>query len=180
MLYNLLIVCLEIIPMIIGYAFLLRFWTQKHQISVPTNIARYLIQMTDWLVKPLRKALPIKNSGIWAPLVASLLIALLRAVLEASFFSAGNIRIILFLTLMSLLQWICYGFMAILLIEAIFSWINPLTPFAFFIREMTSPLLSPIRKIIPTLGRFDFSPMIAFFLLQIALRLISQLLSRLI
>ena len=95
-------------------------------------------------------------------------------------FRVGDCQMVIFLTLMSLVRWVCYGFMAMLFIEAVLSWVNPAAPFAFFIRSMTEPLLSPVRRVVPTLGQFDFSPMIVFFLLHLTLRLISQLLSFLV
>lgn len=180
MLSNLLSVCLEIIPMVLGCAFLLRFWAQRCQASAPLNIARYITRMTDWLVIPLYKTLFMKKGSDWASLVGGILVAWMAAVLDTWLFGMTTIRIIVFLTLMSLLRWICYGFMAMLFVEAVFSWVNPYSPFAFFIRSMTEPLMRPVRKMVPTLGRFDFSPMIVFFLLHIALRLLSQLLSVLI
>ena len=180
MLSDLLSVCLEIIPMVLGCAFLLRFWAQRCQASAPLNIARYIVRMTDWLVMPLYKTVFMKRGADWAALVGGILVAWVAAVLDTWLFSMITVRIVLFLTLMSLVRWIFYGFMAMLFIEAVLSWVNPYTPFAFFIRSMTEPLMRPVRKVVPTLGRFDFSPMIVFFLLHIGLRSISRLLSVLI
>jgi len=54
------------------------------------------------------------------------------------------------------------------------SWIpvgrgNPLFPVISFIHQVTEPILAPIRQIIrqlvPGIGMFDFSPMVALFLL---------------
>lgn len=38
--------------------------------------------------------------------------------------------------------------------------------------EITEPVLGPLRRIIPTIGMFDFSPMIALLLLQFLQRLV--------
>jgi YggT family protein len=50
------------------------------------------------------------------------------------------------------------------------SWfINPYTtsnPVYLFLIEITEPILAPLRSIIPRLGMFDLSPMVALFLLQ--------------
>ena len=89
-----------------------------------------------------------------------------------NYFSA---RIILFLVALSLLNWIIYGFMGLLIIEAIFIWVNPYSPIASFVRDLNSPLLEPVRRFLPTLGGFDFSTLIVFFLLQIVSRTITHL-----
>jgi YggT family protein len=43
------------------------------------------------------------------------------------------------------------------------------------IHEITEPILGPIRSIMPKLGMFDLSPMIAMFLLFIMLRIAMSL-----
>lgn len=35
------------------------------------------------------------------------------------------------------------------------------------LHEMTEPILGPLRRIIPSIGMFDFSPMIALLILQL-------------
>ncbi len=180
MLTELLSVCFEIIPMILGCAFLLRFWAHRSHAVVPFNVARCIVLMTEWLVMPLHKTVFMKRGGEWASLVAAVLIAWMASVLNTWLFGLVTVQTVIFLTLMSLVRWVCYGFMAMLFIEAVLSWVNPAAPFAFFIRSMTEPLLRPVRRVVPTLGQFDFSPMIVFFLLHLMLRLISQLLSFLV
>jgi YggT family protein len=51
----------------------------------------------------------------------------------------------------------------------IMSWIDPSGQYSIsrIIREITEPIIGPIRKLIPSVGMFDFSPLIALFLLNI-------------
>jgi len=63
--------------------------------------------------------------------------------------------------------------MALLVLEAIFSWVNPSAPFAPLIRALNEPVLNPIRKILPSLGGLDFSPLLALLLLQVVHRVLS-------
>jgi YggT family protein len=51
----------------------------------------------------------------------------------------------------------------------IMSWIDPSgqNKVSQIIREITEPIIGPIRKLIPSVGMFDFSPLIALFLLNI-------------
>ena len=56
--------------------------------------------------------------------------------------------------------------------RVIMSWIapNPRNPLSMFIIQITEPILAPIRqgisKIIPNMGAFDLSPMVALILLN--------------
>jgi YggT family protein len=61
-----------------------------------------------------------------------------------------------------------------ILARVILSWFpsaanNPIGKFLF---EVTEPILGPIRRILPSFGMIDFSPIVAFFLLQILQQLI--------
>ena len=79
------------------------------------------------------------------------------------------------MSLFRVIQWIVYGLMALLILEAIFSWVNPHAPFAPFIRALNEPVLLPLRKILPPFGGLDFSPMVALILLQIMNRVMASL-----
>jgi YggT family protein len=81
------------------------------------------------------------------------------------------------LSLLRLVQWALYGLMGLLLIEVIFSWVNPHAPLAPRVRALNEPLMRPLRRVIPPLGGIDFSPIVAFLLLRIALSLASAILA---
>ena len=54
--------------------------------------------------------------------------------------------------------------------RVIISWIAPshsTNPIINIIYQMTEPLLSPLRKVIPRVGMFDFTPMIAIIVLAL-------------
>jgi YggT family protein len=69
-----------------------------------------------------------------------------------------------------------YGLMGLLLIEVIFSWVNPHAPLAPLVRAMNEPMMRPLRRVIPLMGGIDLSPIVAFLLLRIALSVSSALL----
>ena len=45
--------------------------------------------------------------------------------------------------------------------------IRPDNPLVVIVSQITDPVLMPLRRIIPSIGMFDISPMIAIVLLQI-------------
>jgi YggT family protein len=61
-------------------------------------------------------------------------------------------------------------------IRIIFSWTNfdPTNPIYTIVHEITEPVLAPIRSFMPRMG-FDFSPMVASFILFILLNAGRQL-----
>lgn len=57
----------------------------------------------------------------------------------------------------------------ILIAAALLSWVNPdpYNPIVNFLYRVTEPLLSRIRRILPSMGPVDFSPMVAFALIYV-------------
>ena len=62
--------------------------------------------------------------------------------------------------------------------RALLSWFDPgfNTAIGRIIYEVTEPIIGPIRKVMPSLGMFDISPIIALLLLQLLNRLIQNVL----
>ena len=48
-----------------------------------------------------------------------------------------------------------------------------------FIYEITEPILGPLRRVVPSLGGFDISPMLGLLLIELARRVLFALLARL-
>jgi len=53
-------------------------------------------------------------------------------------------------------------------IRALLSWfpVSPQNPLVVLLIQITDPILQPMRRVIPRLGMFDLTPMIAILVLQ--------------
>lgn len=166
MLVTILKLIVDAIAVLLGSALLLRFWMQAIRVRPPAQVAQFTFQLSDWLVRPLRRVVPGMGGYDWASLIGAFLIVLLAT---SVFFLAGwPVQLVLLVACERFLSWILYGFMALLVIEVIFSWINPHAPLAPFVRALNEPLLRPIRKVVPLIGNLDLSVLVALILLQIA------------
>jgi YggT family protein len=154
------------IATLLGGALLLRFWMQAIRVRPPSSVAQFTFQLSDWLVRPLRRIVPGVGGYDWASLIGAFLIVLLAT--SVLFFGGWTAQAILLMALQRFLEWILYGFMILLVLEAIFSWINPHAPLAPFVRALNEPLLRPLRRIVPLVGNLDLSLLVALILLQIA------------
>ncbi|HEX2036073.1 MAG TPA: YggT family protein [Chloroflexota bacterium] len=66
---------------------------------------------------------------------------------------------------------------AAIILRAIFSWFVPPTSdnvIFRILRDVTEPLLSPIRRVVPSMGALDLSPFVAVILLQLMGSLVVQ------
>ncbi len=174
-LHSIFMLIVDAVASILAGVMLLRFWMQVVRVRPPQSVGQFVYQLSDWLVKPLRRVMP-GGAYDWASLLGAFLIVLLSIIAAVGVESGFDFKTILLLSLVRFFQWIFYGFMATLIIEAIFSWVNPYAPLAPFVRALNEPLLRPLRKIIPLVGGVDLSPLAALILLQIAVRVVTTLL----
>jgi len=72
------------------------------------------------------------------------------------------------------LRLLCEVLTIVIFLRAIMSWISPdmTNGLARVLYQVTEPLLSPLRRIIPRVGLFDLTPLVAIILLQVISRLL--------
>ena len=61
--------------------------------------------------------------------------------------------------------------------RVIVSWIAPMgsnNPLITLVYQITEPILAPLRRIIPRIGAFDFTPMIALIILAVIQRVLNS------
>ncbi|WP_371868311.1 YggT family protein [Duganella margarita] len=166
MLISILKLIVDAIAVLLGGALLLRFWMQAIRVRPPSSVAQFTFQLSDWLVRPLRRIVPGVGGYDWASLIGAFVIVL--AATSVMFLAGWPAQLVLLAAVQRFLEWILYGFMALLVVEAIFSWVNPHAPLAPFVRALNEPLLRPIRRVVPLVGNLDLSLLVAIILLQIA------------
>ncbi len=154
---------------------LFRFWMQAVRVRPPYSMGQFIFKMTDWLVLPLRRLLPGVGGYDWASLAGTVGVAMLSMALQLGMRSAFAVEPWLLLSLLSLVHWVAYGFIGLIIVEVIFSWINPQAPLAPVVRGMTEPLLRPFRRLLPAIAGVDLSPILAFLALRIIVFVIENL-----
>lgn len=146
--------------------------------------SRTIRRLSDGLVIPVRGSM--RNVGIdpkFAPLVVILVSILLGYFILRLLGTIGStlegiIASIARGDVIAVIGYILYGLLSIyillLFVRIIFSWgmVSYQNRIMRFLVDITEPLLAPLRRMIPPLGRMDISPLIAFlilFLFQVAI-----------
>ncbi|MBI2847184.1 MAG: YggT family protein [Chloroflexi bacterium] len=65
---------------------------------------------------------------------------------------------------------LCQVLSIAIFIRVILSWFpvgTPSNPFVAFVYQVTEPILTPLRQILPRTGALDFSPLVAIVILQV-------------
>ncbi len=156
--------------------FLLRFMMQAMRISFAGQLGDFVVKLTSWAVKPLRRIIPGSGGYDWASLVAALGIQLLLSLLLFGLAGPsinadpGSITLMaLWFAVRSLLRLAVYILIGAMILQAVLSWINPYSPLSAPANQLTRPILDPIRRILPTISGIDLSPLVAILLLQVVL-----------
>ena len=180
MVANIVSLIIDTVSTLLAGVLLLRFWMQAVRVRPPFSLGQFMFRTTDWLVLPLRRVLPGLGGFDWASLVGGLLIALLSVAIGLGVRSAFAVELWLMLSLHSLIHWVVYGFIGLLFLEVIFSWVNPDAPLAPIVRALNQPLMRPLRRFIPPIAGVDLSPILAFLMLRVVLFVTDSLLLGLI
>lgn len=185
MLIRILAFLLETVFFILIASALLRAWMNWLRINMKVQPGGFVMALTDWVVKPLRRTLPksLTQSSIdWASVVAAALFALAHALLwwllfgvlmapgdaGLDFTPVALVGLGIF-ALKMLLRVTLQTLFILVLGYAILSWVQPGSPGYLLLGRLTEPLLAPLRRVIPTLGGVDLSALIVLVVLQIGL-----------
>ncbi|CAG2156529.1 hypothetical protein LMG31506_05731 [Cupriavidus yeoncheonensis] len=169
---------LDTVFTLFGMALLLRVWMQVTRMPTRNPVSQGVFQVTDWLVRPLRRVIPGLGGIDWATVTGAWLTALAFLLLVATLTGRDLLDFLPMLLLAALLYVLKWGIslvMWVTLLMAILSWVNPHSPVTPAINHLTAPLLRPIQRVMPRLGGFDMSPLVLFLVAQILLMIIARL-----
>jgi YggT family protein len=152
-------------------AVLLRFLLQWCGADFYNPISQFLVKVTHPPLKILRRFVPsigkIDTSSLVLLLTLQMLSDFSILLLKGVTINIGALTILSITQLISLLiNVLVFAVFA----RALLSWVNPGTfnAAASILATLTEPLLELCRKVIPSLGGIDLSPLAALLLLQLA------------
>ena len=149
---------------------LLRFILQLVRANFYNPLCQFIVKATQPLLKPLRRVIPSLFGLDMSSLVLAILVQMVifAIVLTLSYMSFN---------ILGLLAWAIIGVTALflkvfffaLIISVILSWVAPgsNSPGAELVNQITEPALAPFRRMLPSMGGLDISPIIAFMVIQL-------------
>lgn len=155
----------------------LRMIANQADLNPFTWASRTIRRLTDTLIGPVRRALV--GFGVdakFSPLVTILLAIILgwfalQLISSIANTLAGIINSIAANAFVALIGYILYGlvslYILLIFIRIIFSWgmVSYSNRIMRWLLNVTEPLLAPLRRMVPPLGTFDISPIVAFIIL---------------
>jgi len=142
---------------------LLRIALQAMRANFYNPICQAIYRITNPVLMPLQRLMPVRRIH-WPALVLALLLALLWMwILTAMRGGAPGLAALMLLGVAKLLDFSLVMAMLLIVLRALLSLVgggydNPILP---VLAQLTDPLLRPIQRVLPSLGGFDLSPLVA-------------------
>ena len=176
MLNNALLFLLQSLLGLLTLAFLLRFYFQLTKVSFQQQAVQVIVTLTNFAVKPMRRIVPSLGKFDLSTLLLAFITqwGLAVSTLWLKGFpllvAGSNIWwIVIVIALLGVISISVTIFMYAVLLQAILSWINPYTPIAPVLDNLTLQVLRFLRRFIPTAGGLDLTPLIFILTAQLLL-----------
>lgn len=157
-------------------AVLLRFMMQLFRVPFRNPFAQFIVALTDFAVKPLRRVVPGLFGLDMACLVVTFLVEFVVVVagywLSGFPFGLAGGRVwpvMLGLAAVRLMTLTIYLVIGITLVRAVLSWVNSNSPLMPVVYELSEPFLRPLRRVVPMVANVDLTPLVLFILCQLVL-----------
>lgn len=162
---------------------ILRFLLGVARANFYNPLSQMIVKVTDPLVLPLRKIIPPIGRFDTALILLIIVLKLVHLFLKTKMLSLTVPAIVLISAAIGmLLNTMLLVYFVAIIIMVIFSWLSMAgtrmpADLASILNSLVSPILQPIRRVMPNLGGLDLSPMIAIVgieVIRIAIRPLYQ------
>jgi len=154
---------------------MLRFLLQLSRADFYNPISQFIVKLTSPVLKPLRRLIPGLGGIDLASVVLMWVLKALELGIVVALKGVSLNPLLAFAWAIPDLVQLCINvFLFSILIQVIFSWVNPgaYNPVNAIISYLTDPIMRPVRRVIPPIGGLDLSPMVAMiglYMLQMLL-----------
>src|SRR5678816_3127381 len=133
-------------------------------------VGEFVLATTSWMVMPVRRVIPSLAGLDLATLLLAFALQCLAIWIKAEIVGVEPaLPALLGFAALGLLRYCLYILVFAILVQVLFSWINPYAQMAPVFNAMTAPFLRPLHRFIPPLGNVDLTPLVLLVLIQILL-----------
>ncbi len=173
MFYQIVALLLEVAAGVVGGLCLLRLYMQHQRIPMSARsgnpLGNFVFALTDWLVLPLRRMVPALGRWDMASLAGGYLVELAQfLVLWLMAGGDGGLFAVPILAVFGLVRLCISGLTGLVIVYAVLSWVQARSPVSDIVERLCTPVLTPIRRVVPLVGGIDLSPLVLLVLLQVA------------
>lgn len=158
------------------YLLLLRFLMQTCRAPFRNPLGQFIIALTDWAVRPMRRIIPGAGGLDLATLLLAWFTLIIKTLLLFALISGTvSLGVTLLLPLIELARALLHVIILVTIVQAILSWFGSANPFSPVFDALTRPFYNVFRRIVPAVGGIDLSPLFVIVIAQILLIVLDNL-----
>ena len=149
---------------------MLRLMLQWVRADFYNPISQFIVKVTNPPLKPLRRIVPGWGGIDFASVLLLIALQMIELFLvDLALSRISGISGLFIQSIAELLGLLINIFIGAILIQVILSWVAPGTynPLVGLVYKIAEPILTPARRILPSVSGIDFSPLIALIVLQL-------------
>lgn len=151
---------------------LLRFLLQVVKADFYNPVSQFIVKATNPALVPIRRIVPGVGGIDLSSLILAWVVQLIGMGIIFTLLTGGQYPPLLHLCAwagLALIQTLLNIYLFSILIIVILSWIAPQSynPAVLLLHQLTGPVLTRIRNVMPDMGMLDLSPIVAFLLIQV-------------
>jgi len=150
--------------------FVLRLILQWVRADTRNPLVYFILRVTNPAVMPLRRYVPPLGGLDTATLIVVFALELVAAIVLINLACIGDTNIIQLIEIaaLRLIRVTLLIYMIVVLVYVILSWVSPgsYNPAAMLLSTIAEPALKPFRRLIPSIGGLDLSPLFAIIAIQ--------------
>jgi YggT family protein len=152
-------------------AVLLRFLLQISRADFYNPITQMVVRVTDPGVQLFRRFIPGFKGVDFATLVFAMLVqcTLICVLILIAGFELPSVGLVMTWAVGGIINFILDIYFWALLVSIVSSFIAPFSehPALVLVRQLTEPIMAPFRRLLPSMGGLDLSPIFVFLAIQI-------------
>lgn len=152
-------------------ATLLRFLLQLVRADFYNPVSQFLARITNPLVLPVRRVIPAYRGLDLSTLLLALLLqmAAIVALLALNGLGPPGVLTLLVWSALGIVGLLVNIYLFALLAMIILSWVAPggRHPALLLLFQLTEPVMAPFRRMLPSMGGIDFSPILVLILINV-------------
>lgn len=155
---------------------ILRIWLQLAKADFYNPFSQFITKATHPILAPMRRVLPSIGAFDTSSVVLALVVVTTKFITLSLIAGAAiNIPTILLIAIVSVFKQAGVLLFWMLIIRAILSWVSQgHNPIEMVMGQLTEPLLSPIRRMLPSMGGLDLSLLVMMVILNFINILLAQ------
>lgn len=151
------------------FALMLRFIMRATYVDWRHPVVNFIAKITNPLCAPMNKVLPVRGRWDWSAVITAMLVQAMVVLFIGWVLNKNwGMALVAISALTEVMNYLLDLLFWLIIIQVILSWVSQgYNPNTAIFEQMARPILQPFQKMLPPMGGFDLSPIIAILVIKL-------------